>query len=236
MKKIADWFYDEFRHCGVDYADAAIVDKYDGRHENFRDFQAETEQIISLLSLNDTDTVIDLGCGTGGITTHLAGHVKKIYAVDISRAMLDRCREKCIRANVNNVEFDQGGFLSYQHTTEQVNAVISQVALHHLPDMWKQVALLRIFDMLKPGGQFLLVDVVFSFAPREYESVIGDWVDAHVRQVGPEAITHIKEEYSTMDWVMEGILERTGFIIEQIQNRESFIKAYVCRKPEKLEF
>lgn len=230
MKKTAKWFYDEFEHCGVDYSDTAIVDEYDERHEKFRDFEAETKIIIELLGLKSTDTVIDLGCGTGGITIYLARYLNKVYAVDISQTMLERCRDKCTRAGLKNVEFHQGGFLNYEHKTEPVDAIFSQVALHHLPDMWKQVAMLRCYDMLKPGGLFMLVDVVFSFPPREYEQKIDKWVEDHVREVGPEALTHIKEEYSTMDWVMEGILERAGFVIEQIQDRQSFIKVYVCRK------
>ena len=231
MKNYPEWMYDESRHCGVDYSDAAVADKYDSRHENFRNFQAESERIVTLLKLGPASTVIDLGCGTGGIVVHLAKHVKKIYAVDVSQAMLQQCRDKCTQAGVNNVEFCRGGFLNYEHTAGSVDAIVSQVALHHLPDMWKQIAMLKCYDMLKPGGALLLVDVVFSFAPRDYKPVISEWVDAHVRQVGPEAITHIKEEYSTMDWVMEGILTRAGFVIEKTETRESFIKAYISRKP-----
>lgn len=231
MKKTPAWFYDECKHCGVDYSDAAIVDKYDQRHGKFRDFQTEAEQIIQVLGLRAEDTVIDLGCGTGGITVHLARGVKRVYAVDISQAMLDRCRYKCGQAGLSNVEFCQGGFLNYEHEAEPADAIISQVALHHLPDMWKQVAMLKCYDMLQPGGVFMLADVVFSFAPRDYMPIIDKWVDDHVRQVGPEALTHIKEEFSTMNWIMEGILDRAGFVIEQIQDRQSFIKVYICRKP-----
>jgi ubiquinone/menaquinone biosynthesis C-methylase UbiE len=231
MKETTTWFYDESKHCGVDYSDTAIAGEYDERHGKFRDFQEETKHIIELLGLKTTDTVIDLGCGTGGITVYLAQHVKTLHAVDISQAMLQRCRDKCTQAGLSNVEFHQGGFLNYEHKAEPVDAIISQVALHHLPDMWKQVAMLKCYDMLKPGGVFMLLDVVFSFAPRDYESVINEWVDIHTREVGSEAATHIKDEYSTMDWVMEGILERAGFVIEQIQDHQSFIKVYVCRKP-----
>lgn len=230
-QSLIEWTYDEFKHCGVDYARAETAAAYDGRHENFRDFKAEAEAIISLLDLDSHDTVIDLGCGTGGIVVYLAQQIQTLYAVDISEAMLALCRQKCQAAGLTNVTCHQGGFLSYVHTAEPVDAVISQIALHHLPDMWKQVALLRLFDLLKPGGQFLLVDVVFSFAPRDYETAVGQWVRDHVRQVGPEAIFHIKDEFSTFDWIMIEMLQRSGFVVESVQDRQSFIKAYHCRKP-----
>lgn len=231
MKQQSEWMYDEYRHCGVDYARLETAAAYDERHKKFRDFKTETEQIKHLLGLTAMDRVIDLGAGTGGITVHLAKVVQQVYAVDVSESMLQLCRDKCAAAGLTNVTFQRGGFLSYVHEGDPVDAIVSQIALHHLPDMWKQVALLRCFDMLKPGGQFLLVDVVFSFAPRAYEPAIREWVDAHVRQVGPEAITHIKEEYSTFDWIMIGMLERAGFLIETVQDRGGFMKAYVCQKP-----
>ncbi len=45
-----------------------------------------------------------------------------------------------------------------------------------------------------------------------------------------ESIIHVKEEFSTYDWIMEGLLKRSGFIIDsQIQRDENFI-AYLCTK------
>ena len=80
------------------------------------------------------------------------------------------------------------------------------------------------------------MDLVFPFEARDYEPAIQEWVDMAVPVAGSEAALHIKEEFSTMDWIMKGILKRAGFVIEQIQDHQGFIKAYVCRKPEKLEF
>ena len=120
--------------------------------------------------------------------------------------------------------------MSYHHTSEPVDLIVSQHSLHHLPDMWKQVAMLRCYDMLKPNGALWLLDLVFPFI-RDYEPEIEKWLDAVVPVAGPEAALHIKEEYSTMDWIMEGILGRAGFVIEQTEDFGNFIKAYVCRKP-----
>lgn len=231
MQKAVEWLYDEYKYCGVDFSDNAVVDRYDKQHGSFRDFKAESEAVISLLGLGPEDTVIDLGCGTGGIIIHIAEHVKKIHAVDISQAMLARCADKCSAAGITNVEFHRGGFLSYQHEGEHADAVISQVALHHLPDMWKQVALIRCFDMLKPGGRFLLVDVVFSFAPRDYSAAIEKWLDRQKHHTGQGAVTHIRQEYSTFDWIIKELLQRAGFVIESVRERDSFIQAYVCSKP-----
>ena len=231
MKQQPEWMYDEYRHCGVDYDAAATVAAYDRRHEDFRDFAAEAAHIKELLGLSAMDRIIDMGAGTGALTVHLAKDVQSVCAVDVSEPMLSECRQKCATAGLNNVAFHQGGFLSYVHAGEQVDALISQTALHHLPDMWKQVALLRCFDMLKPGGQLLLIDVVFSFPVHSYDTAIQEWVDGFPPETMPQAVTHIKSEHSTFDWVMQGMLDRTGFLVEKVEDRPHSIKAYVCRKP-----
>ncbi len=42
--------------------------------------------------------------------------------------------------------------------------------------------------------------------------------------------THIREEYSTYDWVMEGLLARAGFEIKSAEYRGRFQATYVCAK------
>jgi hypothetical protein len=46
-----------------------------------------------------------------------------------------------------------------------LGAAVTQIALHHLPDFWKQIALIRIAGMLKDGGRLCLRDMVYSFDP-----------------------------------------------------------------------
>ena len=44
------------------------------------------------LALPPTGAVLELGCGTGNITRDLAPHVRRIDAIDRSRAMIERAR------------------------------------------------------------------------------------------------------------------------------------------------
>ena len=41
---------------------------------------------------------------------------------------------------------------------------------------------------------------------------------------------HVRNEYSTFDWVMEEMLYRAGFDIESADYGENFMAVYVCRK------
>lgn len=51
------------------------------------------EDIVQRMSPRPSETVADLGCGTGYITLPLAARVTKVYAIDAQQAMLDRLAE-----------------------------------------------------------------------------------------------------------------------------------------------
>lgn len=74
------------------------------------------------------------------------------YAVDVSEVMIQQAVRKAQSAKISNIAFIHAGFLSYEHQEEPADIVLTRVALHHLPDFWKQVALLRMNAMLKMGG------------------------------------------------------------------------------------
>lgn len=44
-----------------------------------------------------------------------------------------------------------------------------------------------------------------------------------------EAQIHLKEEYSTFDWVLEEMLHRSGFKFN-IRHKDDFIAVYYCKK------
>lgn len=234
MKPIPDWYYDEASHSGVNYSSREVVDGYDDQHTRFRDFRNEAARIVQALDINKDDVVIDMGCGSGELALCLAGHCSKVFAVDISPQMIDLCRRKISQRNIDNVYPVCGGLLSYRHDGEPVDAVISSVVLHHLPDFWKLIALRNINSFLKPGGRFFLFDIVFSFPVEESEESIDHWLNEMREKAGEtlmeESIVHVKEEFSSWDWIIDQMLELAGFDIAHTSEEMPNAKAYVCVK------
>ena len=130
--------------------------------------------------------------------------------------------------------FIHAGFLNYHHAGDLADLVIVKAALHHLPDFWKQVALLKINKMVKMGGQLYLHDVVFQFNPQDYFSKVNAWISGFERLAGSqfrrEAEIHIRDEHSTFGWIMEGMLHRAGFAIAKSRSGDEFVTEYACRK------
>jgi len=239
---MTDWIYNETKLCGVDYADAAQAENYDGQHGKFRNYEKEFLDLLDYLSLDSTadKTLVDLGCGTGALALYACGSFKKVYAVDVSDAMIKLARGKAEEKNIGNIEFITSGFLTYSHKSGPVDVVLTKAAFHHLPDFWKQVALLRINSMLKKGGYFYLHDVVFHFRPVEYASRIEAWISGFEKAAGKqfraEVETHIRDEFSTFSWIIEGMLARAGFEIIKSGSPDGFISEYLCRKIEDAVF
>ncbi len=234
MKHPPEWLFDESTQVGVDYSNRNLVEDYDNQHKGFRDFQKEAYGISEDLGLSSKSVVLDIGCGTGGLSTHLAHICSHVYAVDISEAMIDILRGKISRQGLQNITPVHSGFLTYEHQDAELDAIISNIALHHLPDFWKQVALCRFYDLLKSGGKLFLADVVFGFPPEEYRTSIDNWLDSIGSLAGPEmaaeTIVHVREEYSTWDWVMTGMLERACFSIDKKVDVMPNMCAYICSK------
>lgn len=63
------------------------------------------ETAINLAKLNKSDVVLDLYCGTGTITSIVAGHAKKVIGIEIVEDAIIDAKENLKINNINNVQF-----------------------------------------------------------------------------------------------------------------------------------
>ncbi|WP_052331465.1 hypothetical protein [Echinicola vietnamensis] len=63
---------------------------------------------------------------------------------------------------------------------------------------------------------------------------IGAFIAAQYKHGGDfleeDAVIHFKEEYSTFDWIMEEMLERSGMEITELGTEKGVIGNYTCKK------
>ena len=208
---LPDWYYDDKRQVGLDFADQRQVETYDERQGSSGD---SDRALLERLGLRSEDAMADIGCGTGVLVREAAWMCAKVIAVDISPAMLRAARGRSEAMGLRNIQFQEAGFLTCDLPEESLNLITTKAALHHLPDFWKGIALTRLARALKPGGQLYISDVVFPCHPAEAPALAEDWADRLTQISGysrSDAATHIRDEYSTYGWVLEGLIERSGF-------------------------
>jgi len=228
------WQYQESGHPGADFD--ALSESYDQRMQKCRNVQGEIKEILDYIDPQQDQAILEMGTGTGEFALAAASRCHKVYAVDLSLGMLRYAEKKAQARGVVNVEFLPGGFLTYCHQGEPLAAAVSQLALHHLPDFWKQIALIRLADMLKPGGRLCLRDVVYSFSPADHQKFFEEFFSSESERTKGDhefvgsIVSHVKNEYSTMDWIMQGMMERAGFQTEKVKHSRGFFSLYLCRK------
>lgn len=232
MDKKINWQYDEFQQVGKDYGRPEEVAVYDDSHGEFREVDAENKAILDELDLRAGAVLVDIGCGTGAFAVQAAPYCRHVHAVDVSEAMLRYARDKAKHTGVTNIDFHHAGFLTYVHEEASVDAIVTTFALHHLPDFWKGIALQRMHRLLKPGGKLFLRDVVIPEhnALQHIAGFIAKQAEAGGDFLREDAEAHFREEYSTYDWIMDGLLTRAGFTIEKKSVQEGILAGYLCTR------
>ncbi len=132
----------------------------------------------ALASLNEGDTVLDLGSG-GGIDVLLSarrvGPAGKVYGLDMTDDMLALARENQRKAGVTNVEFLKGELESIPLPDASVDVIISNCVINLSAD--KDRALAEAFRVLRPGGRFAVSDVVVrGEVPDEVRRSVELWI------------------------------------------------------------
>lgn len=227
----ADWYYDDRRQVGLDFSDEAQAETYDARQGGSGDAD---RALLKRLGLKPHHAMADIGCGTGILACEAAFMCDQAIGIDISEAMLSRARARAASMGAHRVRFVEASFLSFDLADESVDLVTTKNALHHLPDFWKGIALSRIARALKPGGRLYLRDVSFPCHPRDAPALVEGWAAFMAANTGysrEDVATHVRDEHSTYGWVMEGLIERSGFTLLSADYPNDVYGTYVAEKP-----
>ncbi|MFC1580469.1 class I SAM-dependent methyltransferase [Thermodesulfobacteriota bacterium] len=159
-------------------------------------------RILSLLDLSPAHRVLDLGCGTGVLTSRIAEQVDAeaggtCIGIDAAAKMIHVARRK---RETMACRFDVAAAEDLPYNPESFDAVVSSLFFHHLPLDLKEKALMEACRVLRPGGQLIVADM---HTPTT-------WIGALVSHVSrwffmqPQIGENIRG-------VMPGLIEKAGF-------------------------
>lgn len=105
--------------------------------------------------LKQTDTVLDVGCGTGITTVEIANFVKEIYALDLSDKMLEIAKKKALAKRIDNIIFYQKSIFDQDIKNQSYDVIVAFNLLCYIKE--DNDFIKRIYDLLNDGGIFISV-------------------------------------------------------------------------------
>ena len=99
--------------------------------------------------ISPDDTVLECACGTGMLTSVIAGRCRKLIATDISEKMLDKARKNC--QGIGNIAFEIADITALEYPDNSFEKVVAGNVIHLLDD--PRGALSELDRVCMPGGK-----------------------------------------------------------------------------------
>ncbi len=153
----------------------------------------------AIASLKEGETVLDLGSGAGFdcfLAANKVGAEGKVIGVDMTPDMIFKARDNARKNGYANVEFRLGELENLPVADSSIDVAISNCVINLVPDKKKVFG--ELYRALKPGGRFIISDIVLT---RPLPERIRQSITAYV---GCVAGAVLKEEYLA-------IMKQAGF-------------------------
>ncbi|RLF14491.1 MAG: hypothetical protein DRJ66_05960 [Thermoprotei archaeon] len=173
--------------------------------------------------------VLDIGCGTGALALRAARKGAKVKGIDVNVQMLKIARRKALEEMLTeNVEFQEMSIIELEkEVPESYDVVISGFLLSELTEEERTYTLRRIWNILRPGGLLLIVDIAM---PKDPLRKAISWLIMLPLLIVVYLVTG-STVYPVKD--LPEIIEKLGFIVERVKyNRLKNLIELVARKPE----
>lgn len=135
-----------------------IAGEYDERIPGFTSLDAtfsDTEISFVLDRITAQDEVLDIGCGTGRITIPVARRARAVTGFDLTEAMIEQAALKATDAGLD-VRFEQGDMAALPFPDNSFDAVVSMLALMHVPPVDHPQVFSEVRRVLRSGGRLII--------------------------------------------------------------------------------
>ncbi|MGH3514461.1 MAG: class I SAM-dependent methyltransferase [Pseudonocardiaceae bacterium] len=130
---------------------AARADRFDEGVAGYR------EQFLAAAAIDATETVLDVGCGSGQVTRDAArcAAAGSAFGVDLSSRMIELARQRADGEQVANVAFHQADAQVHPFLDHRFTIVISRHGAMFFRDA--PTAFTNIARAMRPGGRLVLL-------------------------------------------------------------------------------
>lgn len=121
-----------------------------------RDTWQKPHEVVIALDLKPTDTVADIGAGSGYFAVRFARHADRVLAVDIDPKLLEMVTKRAGEQKLTNLETVLAAADDPHLRPESVDVIFICDVIHHIEKRNAYYQLLA--RALKPGGRLVIVD------------------------------------------------------------------------------
>ncbi|MBF0127015.1 MAG: class I SAM-dependent methyltransferase [Magnetococcales bacterium] len=177
----------------IDYVETLLVDAL------FRDY-----------------TLLYVGCGTGGFL-RLYAHARRVYGIDYSRKMIEKCHELIARFNMTHVEAQVAEFARFD--SERRFDIVHTAGIHgaYLPHT--DASMRKVASLLREGGYGVFAITAHPRTLSRYWKRFKNlWRKKELLEIDPEPF--------------RALLARNGFkvVIEMKKGERGDRFIYVCQR------
>lgn len=144
----------------ADGYDAAVGLSEEENSYPFAGYKEVLGGIFKEVMTKENAKVLDIGFGTGTLTTKLYENGCEVYGQDFSQRMIELAKEKMPDANLYQGDFSKG--LVTELSNCKFDYIIGTYSLHHLTDEQKVSFFTGLLSQLNEDGKLLIGDVAFK--------------------------------------------------------------------------
>jgi 2-polyprenyl-3-methyl-5-hydroxy-6-metoxy-1,4-benzoquinol methylase len=134
--------------------------------------------------------VLEVGCGHGALTRHLAARADSVLALDLSPEMIRVARARSARWP--NVEYRVADVAEAELPAAGFDVVLSAATLHHLP---LAPTVRRLAGAVRPGGWLAIQDLVTRPGLRALPLNAAAWLLRRLRGRGSRPVAALYHEH-----------------------------------------
>lgn len=116
------------------------------------------EQLLNLIRLKETDSILDFGAGTGYFSIPVAKRTTgKVYALDIDATMLEIIKEKSMKEQLTNIVPVQVGMEELSLPDGTIDIIIASLVLHEIQPLGPLLQHMK--NVLKKEGYLICLEL-----------------------------------------------------------------------------
>ena len=142
---------------------AANNDALDNKGANYSSgLEKVTAAVVAAARARPGDRIVDLGCGAGRVSLRLAERGARVLAVDGNQAVLRRLETTARERSLTGLEVLARPIDCLSLPAKSADLIVTSYALHRLRDADKQRLVAAAYHWLRPGGTFIVADMMFG--------------------------------------------------------------------------